>query len=63
MAEASLGVVGQGSILPDPNATQDTAADDAIIFYGTSIVNGHVASRPGMIFTNVLSRMYWIEPP
>ena len=56
-------MVGQGSILPDPNATQDTAADDAIIFYGTSIVNGHVASRPGMIFTNVLSRMYWIEPP
>ena len=27
-----------------------------VLFYGTSIVNGHVASRPGMIFTNVLSR-------
>ena len=24
--------------------------------YGTSIVNGHVASRPGMIFTTVLGR-------
>ena len=28
-----------------------------MLWYGTSITNGHVASRPGMIFTNALSRM------
>jgi hypothetical protein len=36
----------------------DTAyrSDPPVVFYGTSITQGGVASRPGMAFTNILSR-------
>ena len=50
---AAIGI-SSGQLLPDTPPPSDPPP---ILFYGTSIVNGHVASRPGMIFTNVLSRM------
>ena len=50
---AAIGI-SSGQLLPD---TPPPSSPPPILFYGTSIVNGHVASRPGMIFTNVLSRM------
>lgn len=56
LTSASIGVPSGAHLSAD---TPSVANPDppAILFYGTSIVNGHVASRPGMIFTNVLSRM------
>ena len=56
---AAIGVTAAagGGSAPTLKADPPPAAAPApILFYGTSIVNGHVASRPGMIFTNVLSR-------
>lgn len=35
--------------------------NDKIVFYGTSITQGGCASRPGMSFTQILSRMLGIE--
>lgn len=35
--------------------------DDKIVFYGTSITQGGCASRPGMSYTQILSRMLGIE--
>jgi hypothetical protein len=53
LAAASLGVPSGATIKAD-NEQNKTPP---ILWYGTSIVNGHVASRSGMIFTNSLSRM------
>ena len=53
LTSAAIGIPAGSSILPDPPPAVHPAP---ILFYGTSIVNGHVASRPGMIFTHVLSR-------
>lgn len=56
LTSASIGVpAGSQLVLDTPSAADPDPSP--ILFYGTSIVNGHVASRPGMIFTNVLSRM------
>lgn len=38
------------------NAPAPLAADGRIVFYGTSITQGGCASRPGMLYTNILSR-------
>lgn len=35
--------------------------DDKIVFYGTSITQGGCASRPGMSYTQILSRMLGVE--
>jgi lysophospholipase L1-like esterase len=35
--------------------------DGRVIFYGTSITQGGCASRPGMAYTNILSRMLDVE--
>jgi hypothetical protein len=53
LTSAAIGIPTGSTILPDPPSAVHPAP---ILFYGTSIVNGHVASRPGMIFTHVLSR-------
>ena len=36
-------------------------SNDKIVFYGTSITQGGCASRPGMSYTQILSRMLGIE--
>jgi hypothetical protein len=61
---AQIGVPAHtGVVLPDvdtslpPSPTESAPQPLApIVWYGTSIVNGHVASRPGMIFTAQLGR-------
>jgi hypothetical protein len=55
LTAASLGVP-KGATIEADDSSDDTELAP-ILWYGTSIVNGHVASRPGMIFTNSLSRM------
>eukprot|EP00040_Diaphanoeca_grandis_P020150 m.107095 g.107095 ORF g.107095 m.107095 type:complete len:858 (-) comp27770_c0_seq2:220-2793(-) len=55
LTSASIGVPTGATVEVDPTDGNTNAAP--ILWYGTSIVNGHVASRPGMIFTNALSRM------
>eukprot|EP01052_Picozoa_sp_SAG31_P000653 SAG31_NODE_19_length_35031_cov_42.510707_4_plen_745_part_00 len=50
---AAIGTLTGSKFGPDVDDDNRAAP---ILFYGTSIVNGHVASRPGMIFTHVLSR-------
>jgi hypothetical protein len=52
LSAAAIGVPPGKKILPYMDADELPA----VLFNGTSIVNGHVASRPGMIFTNALSR-------
>jgi len=37
------------------------ASDKKIVFYGTSITQGGCASRPGMMYTNILSRRIPLE--
>eukprot|EP00037_Helgoeca_nana_P028974 m.344136 g.344136 ORF g.344136 m.344136 type:complete len:811 (-) comp27878_c0_seq1:173-2605(-) len=54
LTAASIGVTAGSQLHPDPASPGSPAP---ILFYGTSIVNGHVASRPGMIFTAQLSRL------
>lgn len=68
MVRARVGVwsPGDGSGVNDRVSIVPDGEDDdgglrpgspaPIVWYGTSIVNGHVASRPGMIFTHQLSR-------
>ena len=56
VAHASIGVP-PGSTFSGAAVAPPHTALPPIVFYGTSIVEGHVASRPGNIFTNVLSRM------
>jgi hypothetical protein len=60
LISASIGAPVGFRVLPDDSndgASGDSNISKAIVWYGTSIVNGHVASRPGMIFTNALSRL------
>lgn len=51
----------------DENATIDRAAVDdpvrqkPLVFYGTSILQGGCASRPGMAFTNIIERRFHRE--
>jgi hypothetical protein len=53
VSSISLGINGAPAVLfPDP--TLDTKKP--IVWYGTSIAQGGVASRPGMAFTNILTR-------
>jgi hypothetical protein len=52
LTAARIGVGANFSL----SASPEDVAHAPIVWYGTSIVNGHVASRPGMIFSNALTR-------
>lgn len=49
----------------DPSAVIEApspyTSDKKVIFYGTSITQGACASRPGMSYTNILSRRFQLE--
>lgn len=48
---------GASSLQQDTSAAAAaTAAKAPVVWYGTSIAQGGVASRPGMAFTNIISR-------
>ena len=49
----SIGVEGGASLLPSPTKSPRPAP---VVFYGTSITQGGVVSRPGMAFTNIIGR-------
>eukprot|EP00035_Acanthoeca_spectabilis_P007412 m.136418 g.136418 ORF g.136418 m.136418 type:complete len:830 (-) comp13943_c0_seq1:293-2782(-) len=53
LTSAQIGVAPASVLTP---MSLPPTAPPPILFYGTSIVNGHVASRPGMIFTAQLAR-------
>ena len=42
----------------EPPRTENPRADCPMVMYGTSILQGGCASRPGMAFTNILSRRF-----
>lgn len=56
--EILIGVNNESNIIPCNNLFSD---DEKIVFYGTSITQGGCASRPGMSYTQILSRMLGIE--
>lgn len=49
----SIGVEDGATLLPSPRHTPRAAP---VVFYGTSITQGGVVSRPGMAFTNMIGR-------
>lgn len=55
--EVLVGLVPEAKIMPP----QLFASDRPVIVYGTSITQGGCASRPGMAYTNILSRKLNIE--
>lgn len=55
--EVLVGLDPGARVLPFPAY----ACDDRLIFYGTSITQGGCASRPGIAYTNILSRRLNIE--
>ena len=55
LTQMAIGVPAPAKVIADP--ADDLLQKAPVLWYGTSITNGHVASRPGMIFTNALSRM------
>ena len=55
--EVEIGIENLSCILP----ADDFKYDKRIVFYGTSITQGGCASRPGMCYTNILSRMLEAE--
>jgi hypothetical protein len=46
------------AVIEEPTPYQ---SDKRVIFYGTSITQGGCASRPGMSYTNILSRRFHLE--
>lgn len=56
--EILIGVNPNSSITPCNDLFKD---NNKIVFYGTSITQGGCASRPGMSYTQILSRMLGIE--
>jgi GDSL-like Lipase/Acylhydrolase family/N-terminus of Esterase_SGNH_hydro-type len=48
----------QNAVIEAPTPYQ---SDKRVIFYGTSITQGGCASRPGMSYTNILSRRFHLE--
>ena len=60
IATAAIGVQAGAMLEPDPNFGADGVTwggKKPIVWYGTSIDQGGVASRPGATYTNVLSRL------
>jgi len=55
--EVSVGLEPQAEVRPAP----PWASDRRVVVYGTSITQGGCASRPGMDYTNVLSRRLNVE--
>jgi len=55
--EVLVGLAPEAEILPPPPYRDDRP----VIVYGTSITQGGCASRPGMLYTNILSR--WSNRP
>lgn len=55
--EIRLGIDSRASIA----APTDYSNEGKVIFYGTSITQGGCANRPGMVFTNILSRRFPLE--
>ena len=56
--EILIGINKESTISPCIDLFKD---DSKIVFYGTSITQGGCASRPGMSYTQILSRMLGIE--
>ena len=56
--EVLVGVNKESVVLPCNNLFEN---NDKIVFYGTSITQGGCASRPGMSYTQILSRRLGIE--
>lgn len=56
--EVLIGINPNSIINPCDNLFKN---DDKIVFYGTSITQGGCASRPGMSYTQILSRMLGVE--
>ncbi|MCJ8009081.1 SGNH/GDSL hydrolase family protein [Lederbergia wuyishanensis] len=50
--EVIIGIDAEASVLAPPNYKDEKK----LIFYGTSILQGGCASRPGMAYTNIMSR-------
>jgi lysophospholipase L1-like esterase len=57
VAEVQIGLAPDAQVLP-PHAF---AAAGPVVIYGTSITQGGCASRPGMAYTNILSRALHVE--
>ncbi len=55
--EVSVGLDAGARVLPPP----PFALDRPVVVYGTSITQGGCASRPGMAWTNILSRRLNVE--
>ncbi len=55
--EVQLGLAPEAHIAPPP----PWSVDGRIVIYGTSITQGGCASRPGMAYTNILSRALNME--
>jgi len=55
--EIEIGLEENADLLPPPNYSNDKK----IIIYGTSITQGGCASRPGMVYSNILSRRIPME--
>ena len=56
--EVLIGVNPSATVTPCRNLFNDNSK---IVFYGTSITQGGCASRPGMSYTQILSRMLGVE--
>lgn len=58
--DLALGVE-EGAVIEQPTVLGNNAfggkSGKPLVFYGTSITQGGCASRPGMVYTNILSRM------
>lgn len=54
VVSAFVGVDSTAVLLPP--AVEDPVRQNPVVFYGTSILQGGCASRPGMAFTNILER-------
>jgi hypothetical protein len=55
--DVQIGLAGDARVLPPP----PHSLDGPIVIYGTSITQGGCASRPGMAYTNILSRALNVE--
>lgn len=54
IANLSIGVGGTGAVLQSDTTLR--TSKKPVVWYGTSIAQGGVASRPGMAFTNIIAR-------
>eukprot|EP00040_Diaphanoeca_grandis_P021550 m.114901 g.114901 ORF g.114901 m.114901 type:complete len:813 (-) comp28380_c0_seq1:258-2696(-) len=60
IAAAQIGITAGAVVKPDPMFSSDGVTwgnKKPIVWYGTSIEQGGVASRPGSTYTNILSRL------